>query len=69
MPLAQQIKFISEAEYLTGEKLSEIKHEYIDGEVYAMAGRVPVIIALHSMWQLHLVFISKANLANPILPI
>ncbi|MBH1970479.1 Uma2 family endonuclease [Moraxellaceae bacterium AER2_44_116] len=38
MSLAQQIKCISEAEYLTGEKLSDIKHEYIDGEVYAMAG-------------------------------
>ena len=30
--------FISEAEYLAGERISEIKHEYIDGEVYAMAG-------------------------------
>ncbi len=29
---------ISEAEYLEGEKIGEIKHEYIDGEVYAMAG-------------------------------
>jgi Uma2 family endonuclease len=30
--------FISEAEYLAGEKIAEIKHEYIDGEVFAMAG-------------------------------
>jgi Uma2 family endonuclease len=30
--------FISEQEYLGGEKISEIKHEYIDGDVYAMAG-------------------------------
>ena len=29
---------LSEAEYLEGEKISEIKHEYIEGEVYAMAG-------------------------------
>ncbi len=29
---------ISEADYLAGELISEIKHEYIDGEVYAMAG-------------------------------
>jgi len=29
---------ISVDEYLEGEILSEIKHEYIDGEVYAMAG-------------------------------
>ncbi|MBK7300020.1 MAG: Uma2 family endonuclease [Moraxellaceae bacterium] len=31
-------QFISEAEYLAGEKIAEIKHEYIDGEVFAMAG-------------------------------
>ena len=30
--------FISEAEYLAGEKKAETKHEYIDGEVFAMAG-------------------------------
>lgn len=29
---------ISVAEYLEGEKISPIKYEYIDGEVYAMAG-------------------------------
>ena len=33
-----QADFISEQDYLDGEKISEIKHEYIDGEVYAMAG-------------------------------
>jgi Uma2 family endonuclease len=31
-------EYISPEEYLEGEKRSEIKHEYIDGEVYAMAG-------------------------------
>lgn len=30
--------FISEAEYLAGEKIADTKHEYIDGEVFAMAG-------------------------------
>ena len=30
--------YLSEAEYLQGEQISTIKHEYIDGEVYAMAG-------------------------------
>ncbi|SMF97132.1 Endonuclease, Uma2 family (restriction endonuclease fold) [Methylomagnum ishizawai] len=30
--------WISEEDYLQGELLSEIKHEYIDGQVYAMAG-------------------------------
>ena len=35
-PLAKQ--YITEQEYLDGEKISEVRHEYIDGEVYAMAG-------------------------------
>ncbi len=30
--------FISVDEYLEGEKLSEVRHEYFDGEVMAMAG-------------------------------
>ena len=30
--------WISEAEYLQGEQISDAKHEYIDGHVYAMAG-------------------------------
>ncbi|MFZ2725960.1 MAG: Uma2 family endonuclease [Methylococcaceae bacterium] len=30
--------FINEADYLSGELSNEIKHEYIDGEVYAMSG-------------------------------
>ena len=29
---------ISEADYLQGELLAETKHEYIDGQVHAMAG-------------------------------
>lgn len=29
---------ISETEYLQGERLADSKHEFIDGEVYAMAG-------------------------------
>ncbi len=29
---------ISVEEYLEGEKLSEIRHEYVAGQVYAMAG-------------------------------
>lgn len=33
-----KIDYLTEQDYLEGEKLSEIKHEYIDGEVYAMAG-------------------------------
>lgn len=34
----QTIEPISEQAYLEGEKLSEIKHEFMDGYVYAMAG-------------------------------
>ncbi len=30
--------FITEEEYLAGELDSDIKHEYIDGDIYAMAG-------------------------------
>ncbi|HQV21772.1 MAG: Uma2 family endonuclease [Moraxellaceae bacterium] len=35
---AQKLTFISEDDYLAGEKISDIKYEYIDGDVYAMSG-------------------------------
>ncbi|MEH2267792.1 MAG: Uma2 family endonuclease [Nostoc sp.] len=38
MVISQSEYYISPEEYLEGEKFSEIKHEYIDGQVYAMAG-------------------------------
>ena len=38
MSIAQQALLISEEEYLAGEKTSDIKHEYIDGYVWAMSG-------------------------------
>lgn len=38
MALKKAHSYISETEYLQGEQISTIKHEYIDGEVYAMAG-------------------------------
>lgn len=38
LELKQQAEWISEEAYLQGELLSETKHEYIDGAVYAMAG-------------------------------
>lgn len=37
LTVAEQ-KYLSEADYLAGELISEIKHEYIQGDVYAMAG-------------------------------
>jgi Uma2 family endonuclease len=30
--------FVSSAEYLEGEKVARIRHEYVDGDVYAMVG-------------------------------
>ncbi|CAG0941862.1 hypothetical protein BROC_01627 [Candidatus Brocadiaceae bacterium] len=38
MALNHAHAYITEAEYLDGEPYSDIKHEYIHGEVYAMAG-------------------------------
>jgi len=39
MSLARKVaNNISEGEYLDGEIISDIKHEYINGEVFAMAG-------------------------------
>lgn len=35
---AEAQQTISEQEYLDGEKLSDVRHEYVDGHVYAMAG-------------------------------
>jgi|SRR5947209_7157575 len=36
--VAQSQHLISVEEYLEGERLSEIRHEYVGGKVYAMAG-------------------------------
>lgn len=38
MSLKYAVNYISEDEYLEGEEISDIKHEYIDGEVWEMAG-------------------------------
>lgn len=38
MPTTKQPDFLSIEEYLSGEQHSETKHEYVDGQVYAMAG-------------------------------
>ncbi|PWQ96020.1 Uma2 family endonuclease [Leucothrix pacifica] len=37
-PLANQLSYIDPTDYLTGERNSEVKHEYVQGKVYAMAG-------------------------------
>lgn len=36
--VVQTAEWISPEEYLTGERASEVRHEYLDGRVYAMAG-------------------------------
>lgn len=38
MQNAKQENLISEAEYLEGELVSEVKHEYVSGKVFAMSG-------------------------------
>ena len=35
---AKQSQYLSAEDYLAGEAASEIRHEYIDGQVYAMTG-------------------------------
>jgi Uma2 family endonuclease len=38
MGIAETENFIKVDEYIQGEELSEVRHEYIGGQVYAMAG-------------------------------
>lgn len=38
MSIAKQQVTVSEDEYLAGERISQIKHQLIDGQVYAMSG-------------------------------
>ena len=38
MAIAKKLEFVSPDEYLEGEKISDEKHNYINGQVYLMAG-------------------------------
>ena len=38
MALERAVVSITEEEYLAGEEISAIKHEFVDGEIYAMSG-------------------------------
>ncbi|MDQ5768096.1 Uma2 family endonuclease [Thiothrix subterranea] len=35
---AENTAYITEQDYLEGEKTAEFRHEYVDGQIYAMAG-------------------------------
>lgn len=52
--------YMTPAEYLEFEKSSDIKHEYIDGEVYAMAGTTKV----HNTISLNLAILLREQLKN-----
>jgi len=34
----RKLQLLSEAEYLAGEELSELRHEYVEGQIFAMTG-------------------------------
>lgn len=55
MQTALETTYLSVDDYLAGEKLSEIRHEYVAGTVYAMAGTSDVhnTIALNFVAGLH----------------
>jgi Uma2 family endonuclease len=38
MAMPQTLPFISEDDYLIGEEVSSVKYEYVNGQIYAMAG-------------------------------
>jgi Uma2 family endonuclease len=55
METALETTFLSVEDYLSGEEASEIRHEYIEGMVYAMAGTSDAhnLIALNFVAALH----------------
>lgn len=58
MTLAKKLSYITPNEYLEGEKISDVKHEYVDGAVYAMAGESRrhnrISFRLATLYQQHL---------------
>ncbi len=38
---SENTAYITEQDYLEGEKIAEVRHEYVDGVLYAMAGATP----------------------------
>ncbi|HEY9735093.1 MAG TPA: Uma2 family endonuclease [Trichocoleus sp.] len=58
MVASPNVQYVSPEEYLAREQTSPIKHEYRDGEVYAMAGasdaHVTITVNLSSLLRTHL---------------
>jgi Uma2 family endonuclease len=54
MTAAKQIELVSIADYLAGELVSDVKHEYSGGYVYAMAGARNVHNRIATNWLLAL---------------
>ncbi len=50
MTAANQMKLVSVEEYLAGERVSDIRHEYSGGYVYAMAGAKTVHNRIAANW-------------------
>lgn len=57
MNLKYAVNYISEDEYLEGEEISDIKHEYIDGEVWKWQARALVTTSLRVLYHAILVII------------
>src|SRR5262245_19942753 len=55
MTAAKQLNLVSVEDYLAGELVSPVKHEYLGGVVYAMAGarNVHNLIASNALGSLH----------------
>jgi Uma2 family endonuclease len=55
MPATSAIKLMSVQDYLAGELASQVKHEYLGGVIYAMAGarNVHNLIATNTLGSLH----------------
>ena len=55
MTAAEKLNLVSAEDYLAGELISQVKHEYLGGMVYAMAGATNAhnIIASNILGSLH----------------
>jgi len=52
--------WISVADYLEGEKYAEVRHEYVNGEVFAMVGTTKV----HNLISLNMAILLRSQLAG-----